>query len=236
MAAVEAFAIAGDQAMLKRVLESETDHELRMAAIQGIAIHGGDDAVELIESMYAQAATKEEKLIILESLAILDGASNLALQVARTEADTQLRQMAIQILGVMGATVDLTGLYESVDELETRKMVLEAMMIAGDTTNLMKALETEQDPELKVTAIHAIAIGNDEGTADFLAGLYAGGSREEKVAVIESMMILDDASGLISLIRQEEDPGLRREMMEMLTVMDSEEADEFLFEMLENKS
>ena len=52
--------------------------------------------------------------------------------------------------------------------------------------------------------------------------------------LIESMMIMDDAAGLISLLQQENDPALKRQMMEMLTAMDSEAADEYLFEMLEN--
>jgi len=58
----------------------------------------------------------------------------------------------------------------------------------------------------------------------------------EKTAVIESMMVMDDAQGLINLLGQETDPRLRRQMIEMLTVMDSPESDEYLFELLESKS
>jgi HEAT repeat protein len=235
MAAVEAFAIAGDGEMLRQVLETETDPELRMMAIQGLAIQGGDDSSELIRAQYAKATSNEEKFMVLEAMAIHGGAADLALQVVRTETDPELQQMAIQILGVSGSTTELAELYDSVTDVETRMMILQSMAIAGDTRSIRKALETEQNPEIKVAAIHAIAIGKDDDSAQFLAGLYSGGTPEEKSAVIQSMMILDNAGGLISLIRQENDPSLKREMMEMLSVMDSEEADEFLFEMLENR-
>jgi hypothetical protein len=66
-------------------------------------------------------------------------------------------------------------------------------------------------------------------------GLYPKGSRSEKEAVIQSMMIMDNVEGLISLMKTETDPELKREMLQMLTMMDSEEADRYLFEMLENK-
>ena len=43
------------------------------------------------------------------------------------------------------------------------------------------------------------------------------------------------SKGLISLMKTETDPELKREMLQMLTMMDSEEADQYLFEMLEKK-
>jgi HEAT repeat protein len=51
--------------------------------------------------------------------------------------------------------------------------------------------------------------------------------------VIQSMMIMEDAEALLSLLKTEDDPELKREMMQMLTIMDSEEANEYLFELLE---
>jgi len=37
----------------------------------------------------------------------------------------------------------------------------------------------------------------------------------------------------LSLLKQENDPDLKREMLQILNTMDSEESDEYLFEMLE---
>ena len=49
------------------------------------------------------------------------------------------------------------------------------------------------------------------------------------------MMIMENVEGLISLIKQENDPESKRQMLEVLTVMDTEAAEEYLFELLEKK-
>lgn len=234
LAAIEAFSISGDTGMLRQVLETESNAELRRTAIQGIAIHGGDAAAGLLRSLYASTTNREEKLAILESLTVLDGAEALALEVVQTERDPELLTTAIQILGMMGATSELSGLYQRFEDAQTRRSVLEAMAIAGDGEGLRSVLRSEQDPQLKAAAIHGLAMIGDDDTGAFLAGRYGeSDSAEEKTAIIQSMLVLDDAGGLISLLEQERDPTLRRQMLEVLTMMDSEEANEYLFQLLE---
>jgi HEAT repeat protein len=235
VAALEALSIAGDTQTLREVLNTETDPELRKTAIHGIAMDDGKDAAALLESIYDNAASVEEKREVLEALVMMDEAEDLALKIVRTETDPELRRNAIQMLGVMEATEEMAALYASIDETELRKAVLESMMIADDTDGIMKVLQSEQDTELRAAAIQALAMSDDEETARYLVTLYPDGSREEKEAVIQSMMIMENTQGLISLLKTETDPELKREMLQMLTTMDSEESDEYLFELLENK-
>jgi hypothetical protein len=109
------------------------------------------------------------------------------------------------------------------------------MMIADDIDGLKKVLQSEKDEELRAQAIQMLAVSGDDDAAQYLVGLYPNASRTEKQAIIQSMMIMDDAEGLISLMKTETDPELKREMLELLTIMDSEESDRYLFEMLEKK-
>jgi HEAT repeat protein len=233
IAVIEAFSIAGDNAMLKQILNSETDPELRKAAIYGIAMEDSSDSAEFIESIYESATSREEKSTILESLVIMDDAEDLALKILRNEKDPVLQREAIQVLGVMDATTELVGLYGDLDDRESRIAVLEAMAIADNNEALLKILQTEQDPELRAAAITALAVSDGDSAADYLVTLYPDASRREKTAVIESMMIMDNTEGLLSLLKQESDPDLQREMLQILTTMDSEASDEYLFEMLE---
>ncbi len=235
VAALEALSIAGDSQTLREVLNTETDPELRKAAIHGIAMDDGKDAAALLQSIYDNAASVEEKREVLEALVMIDEAEDLALKIVRTETDPELRRNAIHMLGVMEATEEMAALYASIDETELRKVVLESMMIADDTDGIMKVLQSEQDTELRAAAIQALAISDDDEAARYLVTLYPDGSREEKQAVIQSMMIMENTQGLISLLKTETDPELKREMLQMLTTMDSEESDEYLFELLENK-
>ena len=50
------------------------------------------------------------------------------------------------------------------------------------------------------------------------------------------MMISDDAKGLLDMVKNEKDPGLRREMLQIMMVMGTEESDEYLFELLEKQN
>ena len=194
-----------------------------------------EGAVELLESVYDKATSIEEKKAILESLVMMDDAQDLALKIVRTETNTELRREAIHMLGVMEATEEMGALYANIDQLELRKVILESMMVADDIDGLQKVLASETNEELRSQAIQMLAVSDDESAAEYLVGLYPNGSRAEKEAVIQSMMIMDNVEGLISLMKTETDPELKREMLQMLTMMDSEEADQYLFEMLEKK-
>ena len=234
-AVLEAYFLAGDTRTLRQVLETETNPTLRKTAIHGIAMEDDDGAVELLESIYDNASSIEEKKVILESLVMMDDAQDLALKIVRTETDTELRREAVHMLGVMEATEEMGALYAGIEQMELRKVILESMMIADDIDGLQKVLQSETNAELRSQAIQMLAVTDDEDAAQYLVELYPNGSRSEKKAVIQSMMIMDNVEGLMSLMKTETDPELKREMLQMLTMMDSEEADQFLFEMLENK-
>jgi HEAT repeat protein len=232
IAVIEALSIAGESTMLKQVLANETDPELRKAAIFG-TMEDNPESASLLESIYDSSTSTEEKSAILEALVMMDDASGMAVKILRTETDPELQQQAIQVLGIMEATEELGELYASMTDRDSRLAILQAMSISDDSDGLYKILQTEQDSELRSAAIQGLAINGEEKAADYLVTMYPGASREEKTAVIQSMMIMEDTEGLLSLLKQETDPELKREMLQMLTIMDSEESDQYLFEMLE---
>jgi HEAT repeat protein len=233
IAVIEALSIAGESTMLKQVLATETDSELRRAAIRGIAMEDSSESASLLESIYDSSDSIEEKSAILEALVMMDEASGLALKILRTETNPELQHQAIQVLGIMDATEELGELYTNMTDRDSRMAILEAMSISDDSEGLFNILQLEQDPELRAAAIQGLAINGEEEAAEYLAAMYPGASREEKTAVIRSMMIMEDTQGLLNLLKQESDPELKREMLQMLTIMDSEESDQYLFEMLE---
>lgn len=235
IAVLEAFSIAGNDKKLREVLNTETDTDLRQVAIQGIAMEDGKDAAALLGSVYDNATSIEEKTVVLEALVMMDDAEDLALKIVRTETDLGLRRTAIHMLGLMDAISEIGDLYATIDETELRKAVLDAMMVADDTDGLINILQSEKDPEMRAAAIQALAVSDDSDGADYLLSLYPDGSHGEKEAVIQSMMIMDNTQGLIGLLKTETDPELKREMLQMLTLMESEEAEEYLFELLEKK-
>jgi len=232
---IESLSIAGDTETLRQVLETETDPELRKAAIFGIAMHGDAEASEFAGEIYKAARSVDEKEAVLESLVMMDGdeAADLALEIVKTESDPRLQVQAIHVLGVMDATEELGELYANVSDHNVRMAVLEALSIADDSDALVKILETEKDPDLRSTAVQMLAVNGSPEAGDYLVEMYADATLDEKKEIIHSMLILDDSDALVSLMKQEDDPDLKREMLQMLVMMGSEEVDEELFELLE---
>jgi hypothetical protein len=235
VAVVEALSMQENSAHLIRFIETETDPEVREAGIEGLAVSGGDEATAYLRKMYDSATSVEEKSSILEALTIMDDAEDLALQILKTEQDPELQSQAIEVLGIMEATDELAGLYSSASSLETRSDIIEALAIAEDTEGLFRIFEQEQNPELRADAIEGLAITDSPEAARYLAELYPSATRDEKGAIIEAMLIMDNTQGLIGLLKKESDPELKREMLQTLTMMDSEESDDYLFELLENE-
>ena len=96
-------------------------------------------------------------------------------------------------------------------------------------------IPAEKDPRLRSSAVQMLAIGGSPEASDYLVDMYPGASRDDKINIIHSMMMLEDTDALVGLMKQEEDPGMKREMLQMLAVMGSEEVDEELFELLESE-
>lgn len=234
VAVVEALSIQGNTATLIRFIENEKDPEVRGSAIEGLAIDGGPEAAEYLHTMYRSAGSVEEKTAILESLTIMDDAESLALEILRSETDPELQGRAVEALGIMGATDQLAELYSGASNLETRSDIIEALAIAEDTEGLFNIMQSERDPELRADAIEGLAITDSPEAANYLLDLYPDATREEKESIIQAMLIMDNTKGLLSLMKQETDPELKREMLEMLTLMDSEESNQYLFDLLEN--
>jgi HEAT repeat protein len=235
IAAIEAFSVGGGSEMLHDLLASETDPELRRAAIVGIAVDGDTGSAALLESLYASASSPEEKSGILEALQIMGSGTDLALNIIRTEADPGLKRQAIEALAVMGANTQLRTLYSTLEDAESRAVVLNALAIAEDSAALMDILQAETNPDLRARAIDSLSVSGGSGVTEYLVSIYPQVSRDEKHAVIQSLMIDENASRLINLIGQETDPEMKREMLRALAMMDTEESQNFLFELLESE-
>ena len=193
-----------------------------------------ESSLALLESLYGDSETREAKEAVIHAHIAAGEQGNL-IRFLKTEKDPEMQWEIIYALGAMGATDELGDLYSSMTNPETRVAILESLAIADDTEGLIKILQAEKDSTLRAAAIHSLSINGDNAGADYLVSLYPNGTRTEKTAIIESMMVMDNAQGLIDLLKQENDPELKREMVQMLSVMDSDESNEYLFELLESK-
>jgi len=209
--------------------------DIQADAIYMLGAAGTETSLAQLEEMYTESASKQVKEAVIHAHVAADEYGNL-IRFLKIEKDPELQREIIYALGVMDATEELDDLYSSLTNPETRVAVLEALAMADNSESLINILKVEKDSNLRAAAIHSLSVNGDTAGMEYLLSLYPNGSHTEKTAVIESMMVMDNAQGLINLLGPETDLRLRRQMIEMLTVMDSPESDEYLFELLESKS
>jgi len=220
--------------IIAEIARDSKNPETQADAIYMLGAAGTESSLALLEEMYVDAKSQQVKEAVIHAHVAADEYGNL-IRFLKTEKNPELQREIIYALGAMDATEELDDLYSSLTNPETRVAVLEALAVANDTEGLIKILKVEKDANLRAAAIHSLSVNGDTAGAKYLLSLYPNGSHTEKTAVIESMMVMDDVQGLISLLVQENDPRLRRQMIEMLTMMDSAESNEYLFELLENQ-
>jgi HEAT repeat protein len=127
---------------------------VRIAAVRELGRFGGADAGPELMEVYS-TATPRVKREVVSSLAVLGHSADTAalLRIARTEPDSQVRNVAILTLGRPG-TKDLSqlrALYASTPP-ESRRTVLVALANARDEDGLIQIASTEDNPLLQQEA------------------------------------------------------------------------------------
>jgi len=127
---------------------------VRIAAVRELGRFGGADAGPELMEVYS-TATPRVKREVVSSLAVLgNGDDHAALfRIARTEADPQVRNVAILTLGRPGMKdlPKLRALYASAPH-DSRRTVLLALANARDEDELIRIASTEGDPQLQQEA------------------------------------------------------------------------------------
>ncbi len=129
----------------------------------------------------------------------------------------------------MDATQELRQLYRSESSPAIRMAILDSLAVADDAGALIEIARDEKEPSLRRKAIEGLGINDSPQATAALKSIYAGSTDGGvRRAVIEGLFIQDNAKALIELFRTEKDPALKREIVQKLGLMDSDEAMEFL--------
>ena len=128
---------------------------------------------------------------------------------------------------------ELRQLYES--EPESRMKIVEALGVAGDAETLAGIARQDQSPALRRQAIQGLGVSDSPEAAKALRNLYgAATDLPTRKAILEAFMVQDNARALIEIFNAEKDRELRREIVQHLANMDSDEAEKFLARIYEN--
>ncbi|MEM1089790.1 MAG: HEAT repeat domain-containing protein [Pseudomonadota bacterium] len=213
------------------VARRSTSPEVSRRAIQTLAILDESEAVmDLYRELRGQSPEVDRAM--LEALMLLDDGAEIAVDMIRSNSNPEIVMMAIQTLGMLDEGERLTNLYPSLATPELKRTALQHMMAGDNEEGVRGILKTETDPQLRAEAIRAMAVMDVSADEDLLR-IYRNGTPEEKSVVVETWMIQESDEAVVMALEEETDPTFKRRLIEALVVMDSEEADEYLFEWLE---
>ena len=225
---------------------------LKIAALEALIAAPPERALPLVTKVLDADNTtevKERALFVLSQIDLPEAQERL-LAVARS-GDPDLGKQAVRMIGISGAPeaiASLRALYDAGDR-RMRHAVLEAYLIAGETAavydiavNASDAGEFESAVEM-LGAMGAVdelrSLSETSGfTAELIQALgIAGGSdvnatlldiyrnaetQDIREAALQGMLISGYDDGVLELYRESSDVDEKRELLQMLTMMDSD--------------
>ena len=207
----EAQAVLGDAAR-------NTDGELQLEAIRMVGISGSPAAIESLAGIYA-GGDGDVKEAVLHAYLIADD-SDAVYEIAVSTQDPDEFEDAVRILGAMGAMEQLRALR---NRTEMSNVLVNAYAIAGDVESLQMLAADASDPDTQLEAISALGIvGGSEVNATLVEIYRSAVSDDVREAALQGMLIAGYDDGVLELFNDSSDTEEKRELLQMLVMMDSE--------------
>ncbi len=224
------------ESALDAILTGSGSPALKQEAIRMIAVGGRESSLERLLPVYQASADTGTRRAVIEAFLIGERADLLVSAMA-TESDSEVRQSAIDTLGAMGEGARLKDLYGQKNSQDERARILIALGVAGERQALIDITASETDPRLQMEAVRGIGIAGGPEAGRALVTLYQQAKDDTlRAAVIEALMIVGDEGGaakaLLDLYRKETNPGLRKKLMQAISVSDSDAALDMIDEAL----
>jgi HEAT repeat protein len=222
--------------VLKGVAKGSSTPELQNRAIDYLGQMGGAESRTVLAEIYAGTADVDVKRRILRAF-MIGGEKGRLLTAAQTEQNADLRGEAVQQLGVMGAHDELWQLYQKESSTAVKKRIIQAMFVGGDSARLLELARTEQDLELRRTAVRNLGVMDASRTGGPLVEIYNTDKDPSiRKAALQGLFQQGNATALVDLARKEQDPAMKRDIVQQLSVMGGNPAaTAYMMELLNGK-
>jgi hypothetical protein len=197
----------------------EEDGDLQAEAIRMIGISGDKEALASLGAIY-QAGNREARDAVLEAY-LIAGDKQAVFEIAANADNEDDFEEAVDMLGAMGARDELRELRSRAGMSDT---LLDAYAISGDFETLRELALDGSDVELQTQAIEAMGIvGGDQVNAT-LVEIYQGAVTDEiREAALDGLLISGHDSGILDLYRASDSPAEKKELLEYLVMMGSDD-------------
>ncbi len=209
-----------------------TNTQLQEEAIRVLGISGSEQSMTQLINIYRSSDNEATKIKILHSYMIA-GQSEQLIELAKLESNPVLKKQAIHLVGVMSNADVLLEMYRSAEFKDFRSEILHALAIGDGAEALLEIVNSEEDQQLLTEAVQKVGISGNDATAGYLAKIYQENDNSEvRKAVIQSLFIQDDSAGLSNIVKTENDPVLKREALQKLSLLGSDESLKFFDDIL----
>jgi HEAT repeat protein len=206
--------------------------DLQYKAIQYLGLHGNRESRAALAEIYGSTSDVDVKRRILRSF-MIGGEKDRLLTAAQSEQNPELRAEAVRQLGVMGAGEELWSMYQKESSTEVKKQILQAMFVGGNATRMIDLARTEKNPELRRTAVRNLGLMGEKRTGTALAEIYGTDKDPEiRKAVVQALFLQNNAESLVAIARKEQDPAMKKDIVQKLSLMHSKVATDYLLEIL----
>jgi len=213
-------------AYLTKLAQSGTG-ELRLETIRMIGINGGD-ALNELPAIYA-SGDSDVREAVLEAYLITGDAKGIYDIAINAENNDDFEE-AVEMLGAMGATDELRKIRESAGVSDA---IITAYIVSGDADALSELALDSSDLEQQANAIEALGIVGADDAEALLTQIYQQAESELiKEAALDGMLIGDFDDGVLQLYRSSTDVSEKRELLERLVIMDSDQVMDIIDETL----
>ena len=193
--------------------------ELREEAIRMIGINGDPAMLARLPELYA-GGDEDVRDAVLEAY-LIAGDEQGVYELAASAQNEDDFESAVEILAAMGAAEELRQLRESAGMSEA---LIEAYAISGDAATLREIAADSSDPELQQQAIEALGIVGGDDVNAALVQIYRDATNEDvREAALDGLLISGHDEGVLELYRTASSDAEKKELLEYLVHMGSDE-------------
>ncbi len=193
--------------------------EIRLEAIRMIGIGGNEETLASLATMYSDS-DEDTRDAVLEAY-LIAGDTESVLRLAESATTEDEFEAAVEILGAMGARDELRSLRSRVGMSES---LIEAYAISGDSETLIEIASDNSDPEQQAEAIEALGIVGGDDADNALLGIYRNAASDDiREAALDGMLISGHDAGVLELYRSSGNDAEKKELLEYLVIMGSDE-------------
>ncbi|MDH3274254.1 MAG: HEAT repeat domain-containing protein [Gammaproteobacteria bacterium] len=201
--------------------------ELRRDAIRMIGISGGD-AVDSLAEIFSSGDADVRKAV-LEAYMIAGNSQGLYNIAVNAENNDDF-EAAVEMLGAMGATDELSKIRERSGVSDA---IITAYIISDDADAIRELALDGSDLEQQANAIEALGIVGADDAEALLTQIYRDSDSEFiKEAALDGLLIGDFDDSVLQLYRSSTSTAEKRELLQRLVMMDSDQVLDIIDETL----